>query len=191
MRELMQTKKGKQHGAVMITALMILLLMTIFGISTMDTNILEEKMAGNMRDRNVAFQAAEAALRAGEGEVASWTVLPDLRDVNDATDTSRLWDLKSLDPVTNNNIPWWGESTRQLSWWKANAVVLDGNEFDTVAGLSADHQPAFIIEKLPPRAGSLEAAKSLEGADVFVQVTARGIGQSENTVVILQTVYKW
>ena len=106
MREPMQTKIGKQHGAVMITALMILLLMTIFGISTMDTNILEEKMAGNMRDRNVAFQAAEAALRAGEGEVASWTVLPDLRDVNDATDTSRLWDLKSLDPVTNNNIPW-------------------------------------------------------------------------------------
>ena len=50
-------KRKCQEGAILITALLILLLLTIFGISTMDTNILEEKMAGNMRDRNSAFQA--------------------------------------------------------------------------------------------------------------------------------------
>jgi len=183
------TGRGAQRGAVMITALMILLLMTVFGISTMDTNILEEKMAGNMRDRNIAFQAAESALRAGESLVASWSVLPDIRDVNDSTDTSPLWDLNSADPVTNNNIPWWGESARPLSWWKANAKVLTGS--DKVAGLSDANQPAFLIEKLPPRAGTLEAAQSLDGADIFMQVTARGVGRSDTTVVVLQSVYKW
>ena len=189
MRRYGLTYKGRQRGAIMITALMILLLMTVFGISTMDTNILEEKMAGNMRDRNTAFQAAETALRAGESLVASWGVLPDVRDSSDSTDTSPLWVLNSADPVTSNNIPWWGEGARTLSWWQTNANVLSGS--DKVAGLSDDHQPAYLIELLHPRTGTLEAAHSLEGADIFVLVTARGVGQSDSTVVVLQSVYKW
>ena len=78
----MRIDRKRQRGAVMITALMILLLMTIFGISTMDTNILEEKMAGNMRDRNTAFQAAESALRAAEIWIAAQTSMPDVRDIS-------------------------------------------------------------------------------------------------------------
>ncbi|MCB1851968.1 MAG: hypothetical protein KDI83_14525 [Gammaproteobacteria bacterium] len=191
------TTAARQRGAVMITALMILLLMTIFGISTMDTNILEEKMAGNLRDRNTAFQAAESALRAAESWIAAQSVLPDVRDVSDESDTSPLWDLNSADPDKqtededdDDNVPWWDEPERSTqSWWTTNAVVLSGSA--KVAGLSDAHQPAYLIEKLPPRPGSLEAAQSLEGADTFLMVTARGIGQSDTTVVILQSVYKW
>jgi len=183
-------KIGAQRGAIMITALMILLLMTVFGISTMDTNILEEKMAGNMRDRNTAFQSAESALRAAEAWLAAQANLPDIRDVTDSSDTSPLWDLNTADPDSSNNIPWWEESARSVeSWWSANAVVLSGS--NKVAGLDDSHQPSYLIEKLRPLTGSLEAAQSLEGADTFLLVTARGVGRSNTTVVILQTVYKW
>ena len=181
--------RENERGAVMITALMILLLMTIFGVSTMDTNILEERMAGNMRDRNIAFQAAESALRVAESWIAAQTTLPDVRDTSDSTDTSVLWDLNDADPDTSNNIPWWEESARSAGWWKANAVVVSGG--DKVAGLSDDNQPRYLLEKLPPRPGSLEAAQSIEGADTFVMVTARGVGVSDTTVVVLQSVYKW
>ncbi|WP_439859700.1 pilus assembly PilX family protein [Pseudomonas sp. MBLB4136] len=60
-----------QQGAVLIIALVMLLLLTIIGLSSMRGTSLQESMAGNMRDNNVALQAAEAALRDGENIVNS------------------------------------------------------------------------------------------------------------------------
>lgn len=57
----------RQKGATLVVALIILLLMTIIGTVAMQGTTLEERMAGNTRDMNLAFQASEAALRAGEG----------------------------------------------------------------------------------------------------------------------------
>ena len=60
-----------KEGAVLIISLIMLLLLTIIGVTAIQTSSLEEKMAGNMRDQNLAFQAAESALRVGETETAS------------------------------------------------------------------------------------------------------------------------
>lgn len=57
---------NKQQGAVLAVALIFLLVLTLLGVSSMKSTLLEEKMAGNMRDQSLAFQAAEAALRDGE-----------------------------------------------------------------------------------------------------------------------------
>lgn len=55
-----------QSGVVLFISLIMLLLLTLIGVTSVQTTILEEKMAGNMRNRNLAFQAAEAALRHAE-----------------------------------------------------------------------------------------------------------------------------
>lgn len=55
-----------QNGAALIISLIFLLLMTLIGVTSMQTTTLEERMAGNTRDRNLALQAAEAGLRQGE-----------------------------------------------------------------------------------------------------------------------------
>ena len=47
-------------------ALVFLLLLTILGIAALNTTSLEEKMAHNVKDRNLAFQAAESALIVAE-----------------------------------------------------------------------------------------------------------------------------
>ncbi|WP_312960346.1 pilus assembly PilX family protein [Stutzerimonas nitrititolerans] len=60
-----------QRGAVLIVALIMLLLLTIIGLSSMRGTSLQENMAGNMRDSNLALQASEAALRKGEEEVTA------------------------------------------------------------------------------------------------------------------------
>ena len=60
------TPRRKQEGAVLVVTLMILLVVTLLTVSNMRSSVLEEKMAGNTNDRNVAFQAAESALREGE-----------------------------------------------------------------------------------------------------------------------------
>jgi len=56
-------------GVALPVALIFLLVLTVIGISSLGTNILEEKMAANSLNREIAFQAAESALREGERQV--------------------------------------------------------------------------------------------------------------------------
>ncbi|SER12540.1 type IV pilus assembly protein PilX [Amphritea atlantica] len=58
--------KNREQGAVLIIALIFVLILTLIGVSSMQGTTLQEKMSGNLRDRSVAFNAAEAALREGE-----------------------------------------------------------------------------------------------------------------------------
>ncbi len=60
-----------QEGSVLIVSLILLLLMTIVGITGMNMTSLEERMSGNYRDQEMAFQAAEAALVEGENFIES------------------------------------------------------------------------------------------------------------------------
>lgn len=51
-----------QQGAVLIVCLVILLVMTVLGVSNMQSTAVQYKMAKNNQDRQVAFQVAETAL---------------------------------------------------------------------------------------------------------------------------------
>lgn len=63
--------KRSERGAVLLVSLIMLLLLTIIGVAAMRDTNLQERMAGNMRDRNLAFQAAEAGLRFAEQQIAN------------------------------------------------------------------------------------------------------------------------
>ena len=56
----------KQRGAVLAVSLVLLLVMTILGISNMKSSSLELKMVKNTESRQHAFQAAETALLVAE-----------------------------------------------------------------------------------------------------------------------------
>ncbi|MBB4866607.1 type IV pilus assembly protein PilX [Pseudomonas nitritireducens] len=55
-----------EGGAILLVTLVMLLLLTLIGLAGMRLASLEERIAGNLRDRQLAFQAAETALRQGE-----------------------------------------------------------------------------------------------------------------------------
>jgi len=55
-----------QRGAVLAISLFMLLVLTLIGVSGMQGTILQERMASNTRDRNIAFQSAESAMRDAE-----------------------------------------------------------------------------------------------------------------------------
>lgn len=65
------TRRRGQSGAVLIVSLVILLIITMFAVGSMQNTILEEKMAGNASDRNLAFQSTESAIREAEEFVRS------------------------------------------------------------------------------------------------------------------------
>ncbi|PIE83390.1 MAG: hypothetical protein CSA09_00480 [Candidatus Contendobacter odensis] len=53
----------KQRGAALIVGLILMTVITLVGVTAMQGTTLQEKMAGNLRDSNLSFQASEAALR--------------------------------------------------------------------------------------------------------------------------------
>jgi len=61
----------REQGAVLAIGLLILVVMTLIGVTAMTTTSLENKMAGNLKDWNLALQAAEGGLRDAETDVAT------------------------------------------------------------------------------------------------------------------------
>ena len=52
----------RQVGMVLVMALVMLTVLTLIGVTSMSTATLEMKVAGNMQQRNTAFQAAQSRL---------------------------------------------------------------------------------------------------------------------------------
>ena len=70
-KQLMNTKRYQpgicraahhQRGVVLFVALIMLMVMTLIGVTSMQNSAMEEKMVSNVRDIDLSFQAAEAAL---------------------------------------------------------------------------------------------------------------------------------
>ncbi|MGS0542336.1 pilus assembly protein PilX [Pseudomonas sp. Y5-11] len=62
-------QRQNQRGMALLVSLVFLLLLTLIGLSSMQSANLQEKMAGSVSLRNQSFQTAEAALRIGESAV--------------------------------------------------------------------------------------------------------------------------
>ena len=58
-----------QQGAVLLFALVLLLIMTVLGLTSIRGVGLQQRMATNLYDRDLALQAAEAALSAAEAAI--------------------------------------------------------------------------------------------------------------------------
>ncbi len=57
------TPCARQGGIALVVALILLVVITLVGLAAVNGTIMQNKMAANQHDREIAFQAAEAALR--------------------------------------------------------------------------------------------------------------------------------
>jgi len=62
---------GGQRGVALVVALLLLIVITLVGLAAVRGTIMQQKMSSNLFDRQLAFQSAEAALRAGAALIAS------------------------------------------------------------------------------------------------------------------------
>ena len=158
-----------QTGVALITGLIFMVVLTLLALAAMRTTTLEERMSGNARDRDMAFQSAEAALRAGE-LVLQGASLPAF-----ASGTAYTPRIAAGTQTTywQNTHPW---STQSVAAWQPT-------------GTSA--APRYVIEDMGASScagGSLTFGPA-PGCGIY-RVTARGVGRSATTMVILQAVYK-
>jgi type IV pilus assembly protein PilX len=160
----------------MVIALVMLLVLTLLATASARMTLLEERMTGNTQDRSIAFQAAEAALRAGEGE-ASVPVLPDFSVNQDGLYT----------PAAPGVNPVWATVD-----WTDDNDVLAYEELADAPGPLANAMAAYVVEQLPKVATPGESLASDTTIDegTFFRVTARGIGVGGNATATLQTTFK-
>lgn len=176
--------KSHQQGAVLAVSLLVLTGMTILGLAGLQSTGLQTRMAGNMGDQNRAFEAAEAALREGEQWVLDQAIPP--VGISTCSVAESPCDVWAEDTAFVANAVDGGEN---LSWWQDNARPVA----DTTALTSVSVQPLYLVERLSSQfvgddAGFDTAAKG-QGFHYF-RVTALGIGASQNSQVLLQSVLK-
>ena len=162
---------GRQTGAVMAVSLIILLMLTLIGITGMRSTLMQERMAGNDRDRNLAFELAESGLRDGELYLAS----PTIGTFSTVTNANGRY-IARTDGTT-----WWSGSQESTTW----ASDGSGSASGSLPGVS------YIIEELQTIAGTNGSLRAgVPGINTYYRVTARGVSGNSNAVVILQSIYK-
>jgi type IV pilus assembly protein PilX len=75
-------RKDAQRGVALVVALVLLVVTTLIGLASIRGTSLQERMSANMYDRSLAFQRAEAALRAAEQAITTNWRIEDLRGVD-------------------------------------------------------------------------------------------------------------
>jgi type IV pilus assembly protein PilX len=160
-----------EQGSALVIALVMLVVLTLMAIAGMQTTSIQERMAGNLRDKNLGFQAAEAALREAEMFLQS-AVLPSFNG------TDGLYQSSAFDRSDWTSSTFWSNSTNSHEY-----------EFD-ISDVAT--MPRYIIEELPPvpeTVPSLAADEPIPDSAMY-RVTTRAVGGTEGAEVILQTTYK-
>lgn len=199
----------KQQGIVIIMALVILMILSILGVSSMTSSTMEERMSSNVRDRHVAFQAAEAALRHAEREIESATFSTvdetdffdykanngttvaqvctnGLCNCSDAQDNSCTAVADATVEADPDAADYWSNSTIDV-WNTSTRHRTYAVEFTEVAA-----KPKYIIEFMNYIApeGSPTGYDPVIGDPEMFRITALGFGRSLNARVMLQSTYK-
>ena len=93
----------QQSGAVLITALIYLLVLSVVGISSMRGTAMEERMASNSWEHSRAFQAAESALL----DAGQWFLFqPDLIDSSSDGSTGVWASGSAAQRVVSSTFDW-------------------------------------------------------------------------------------
>jgi len=151
------TPLHRMQGATLIVALIMLLLIAIIGFGAMQTTTMEEKMSGNLRDSNLAFQAAEAGLRDRE-EWLNALVTP---------------------PAPNNT--WLFDDS--YNW---NAPLSYGADSGNVL-TDVSAQPELVVQEFEFIPDELVVGFEVrKGRDLYL-IGSRGTGQSPNARTTLES----
>ncbi|MFN3715835.1 MAG: PilX N-terminal domain-containing pilus assembly protein [Thiobacillus sp.] len=189
--------RHRQRGVTLVLGLIFLVALTLLGVMAMKNTLLQERMAGGSRDRSLAFQAAEAALRDAKRDILALRAngapcVPGTAGCRPATD--RPWQTAGMTPFTsactngqcydNPFVAGYGFGG-QPAWVAFPLDAAPGVVYGTftfaapIAGVAA--QPRYLIE--------IFARTDTSNTRYFYRITARAVGANPNTAVLLQEVF--
>lgn len=169
----------KERGTALIFALVMLLLLTLLGITAVTTSSLQEKMAGNMRDQYTAQQAGDSILREGEALVYDQTSKPMPTCPPSTAVTQRVWDsgITSVgNPLCLTNV-----AAATDSWWSSNgftSAVTNGN---------TSQQPRYVVEWIQRVEEPL--GQNPKKFRYYYRTTGWSVGFTDSARALLQSVF--
>jgi len=194
---------ASQDGFALITSLMFLVILTVLAVSAMGTNSAEEKMLGFSRDRQIALQAAEAALRDAERYLLTGNISGATGFTSNCssgaglyqTRTSGLpiWSMLETDTTCKDNA-WLGKTTNEANGKSFKyGTLTNAGEFKLDGSRSVSSQPRFIIEVITMTStgtGSRKVGFGSGTTKYVYRVTAVGFGLRQSSRVVLQAIYR-
>ena len=183
----MQSSQGervflRERGTALIFALVMLLLLTILGVTAVTTSSLQEKMAGNMRDQYMAQQAGDSILRDGQSLVFNQTTKPTPSCPPDSV--ARIWDSECLPAAAlATSANWW--LTAIDSWWQTAANAQTSS---VAIGLTYQ-EPRFAVERIQQAPINAEIGKGKKVYRYYYRTTGWSVGATNSSRGITQDVF--
>ena len=203
--KLLQRSIKNQNGSVLIVSLVILLLLMILGLTAMQSTTLEEKMSGNISERNTAFQAAEAALRDAETEINAPTrfISKYPGPTTDPNDLRRVIGETGFSTACINGLCLNSNTATRQALLTSTAVDAGGNPFyttyssvtgpttaaTTTLGLGSpiplvSTQPRYVIDF------SCRLVNGTSNCQYTYTITAIGFGARFSSQAVLESIYR-
>jgi len=179
--------RPQQQGFSLLAVLLLMVVLAFLSLGALNVSVIQERMAGNARDRNLALQAAEAALRDAEVDIeANLTI--DSRFVAACTNglctPASMVSSGAVSTLRWQTIDWSTSAAQSRAYGSATGATA----LPDVAA-----QPRYLVELLPvlpPPAGQSAhlGTHASENPQAF-RITARAVGLRTSTVVVLQSTF--
>jgi type IV pilus assembly protein PilX len=174
-----------QRGAVLIVSLILLLVLTILAISSSQVVRLQERMAGNTRDTDLALQGAEAALRDAEQYIQNLSSLPAPLCTSTSTTGCMMFEAGVLRPSSTFDLRT-AAADLSSTWWRQNAREYLNAATNDIPGLTRD--PKFVIERVKTVCDTGEVCSDADSLTYF-RITAQSFGGTQTADVRLESTY--
>jgi type IV pilus assembly protein PilX len=177
-------KRNNQAGSSLVISLLLMIALVLLAFASANSSLLQERMAGNVRDRSAAFNAAEAGLRDAEQYMREKEVLPVFNGTNGHFKLNEL----NISVVAGTDVPA-GSSTTDVSTediWATKKAIEEIKTKGIAYGSNTlrpnlpnvPEQPRYTIEEMPQQAGRM----------MTFRITCVGFGPNDS-VVVLQSYY--
>lgn len=169
--------RARERGAVLVVAMLMLLVLTIVALAASQTTRLQEKMAWNARDTDLAFQASEAALRAAELYLTN-TSSP--RTCSDPT--AALCYVLQEGQFIETDL-----ARQDKDWWLENSKGYSTVVSETIPAVT--EEPRFVIEEQQTVPFSLTVGHGVPPGKTYYKSTAWSHGGTEASNAITESVF--
>lgn len=171
-----KNNSARQQGVALAFSMVILAVLTLLAVTALKSSGIDEKMSGNVRSQELAFQAAESAIREAE------TAIMGFADTSVLTGSNGLLDQNDpepdfMDPTT----------------WATASMVTNGTQ---IGGTQLASAPRYIVKFVQNQdffnPAITKGLNELNGGPVFednrsvFRVTVQGVGANLESDVVLQ-----
>jgi type IV pilus assembly protein PilX len=172
-----------QRGFILIMGLMFMLMCTLLGLAMFRSFGLQERMAGNTRDKQRAFEAAQSALQYAEWWLRSGAVTAPVL-CSGVTNGNAVAEMRVCDappvppPATSAQLPWPARTE-----YLPPAMVVQGGGGVVSDGSDVRYQakPGLQVHYL---------GLTNEGTGFLYRVSAYAYGGNADTAAVVQSTYK-